>query len=67
MRTTLELDEKLLDEVVKLSGAKTKKRAVASAMEAYVRMKRRQELLAMIGSGAHGMNLKELEQLRDEG
>jgi Arc/MetJ family transcription regulator len=28
MRTTLELDEKLLEQVLKLSGAKTKKSAV---------------------------------------
>ncbi|MBI1741907.1 type II toxin-antitoxin system VapB family antitoxin [Candidatus Acetothermia bacterium] len=67
MRTTVELDEKLLEEVLKLSGAKTKRSAIAKAMEEYVRMKKREELRAMIGNYEHGMTLKELRKVRDEG
>jgi Arc/MetJ family transcription regulator len=66
MRMTLELDEKLLEQVLKLSGAKTKKSAVMAAMEEYIKMKRREELRAMIGAYEHGMTLDELAQTRDE-
>ena len=66
MRTTLELDEELLEEVVKLSGAKSKKSAIATAMEEYIKMKRREELRAMIGNYEHGMTLKELRKTRNE-
>jgi Arc/MetJ family transcription regulator len=65
MRTTVELDEKLLEEVLKLSGARTKKRAIAMVMEEYIKIKRREELRAMIGNYEHGMTLKELQEIRD--
>ena len=37
MATNLQLEEKLLDQVLKLSGKKTKKAAVTDALEEYVR------------------------------
>jgi Arc/MetJ family transcription regulator len=67
VRTTLELDQDLVEEVLKLSGAKTKKRAITTAMEEYIRMKRREELRAMIANYEHGMTLEELHKIRDEG
>lgn len=65
MRTTLELDEQLVALVMQLSGSRTKKRAIHTALEAYVKFKRRQELSDMIGSDEHGMDLAELERVRD--
>ncbi len=66
MHTTLELDEELVELVMKLSGSRTKKRAIHTALEAYVKLKRRQELHDMIGHYEHGMDLAELERVRDE-
>ena len=37
MRTTLDLDEKLLDNVVRMTGEKSKSKAVAKALEEYTR------------------------------
>jgi Arc/MetJ family transcription regulator len=66
MRTTIDVDDKLIEEAAKLSGAKTKKDAIAIALAAYVHMKKREELRAMIGQYDHGMTLKELQKIRDE-
>ena len=50
MRTTLNVDEKLLSEVVSLTGEKTKGKAVSKALAAYVPYTRIQELRGMLGT-----------------
>ena len=49
MRTTLDIDEKLILEVVKLTGERKKARAVSKALEEYIRSRRIEELRAMAG------------------
>jgi Arc/MetJ family transcription regulator len=49
MRTTLILPDGLLEKVQRLSREKSKTRAVVAAMESYVKIKGRQELLALRG------------------
>ena len=49
MRTTLDLDEKLLEEVVKLTSEKSRSKAVNKALEEYIRHKAIGDLLAMAG------------------
>lgn len=43
MRTTLAIDEELLEEVKNLSGVKTKKEAVEKALEEFVRRRRQKD------------------------
>ncbi len=50
MRTTLEIDERLLEEVTQLTGEKSKGKAVNRALEEYIRNKRIEELRAMAGT-----------------
>ena len=45
MATNLQLEEKLLERVVKLSGKKTKKAAVTDALEEYVRRREQMKIL----------------------
>ncbi len=49
MRTTLDLDPKLLEDVVKATGQKSKAKAVSSALQDYIRRIRIGELRAMAG------------------
>lgn len=49
MRTTLNVDDQLLDELVRVTHAKTKTEAVRVALSEYLRLKRKQELLALRG------------------
>jgi Arc/MetJ family transcription regulator len=64
MRTTLNLNEKLLEEVVCISGEKDKGRAVNKAMEEYVRRQKIERLLAARGAFPDLVdNIKELRRL----
>ena len=45
MRTTLDIDGKLLDSVVDATGEKTKSRAVNAALKEYIRRRHVQELI----------------------
>lgn len=49
MRTTLEIDKKLLEAVVELTGETSKSRAVNKALEEYVRRMRIEHLLSVRG------------------
>ena len=50
MRTTLNLDEKLLEEVICETGEKDKGRAVNAAMAEFIRRKKIERLLASRGA-----------------
>ena len=60
MRTTLAIDEKLLDEAKTLSGAKTKKEAVEIALDEFVRKKKAKKLLDLEGKVELSLTLREL-------
>jgi Arc/MetJ family transcription regulator len=49
MKTHIELDDELLEEVFQLGGFATKKAAVNTALAEYAKMLKRRELLAMRG------------------
>jgi Arc/MetJ family transcription regulator len=50
-RTNLVLDERLLEEAVRLSGERTYSAAVERALEAFVRRVRARRILELAGSG----------------
>jgi hypothetical protein len=50
-RTNLVLDERLLDEAVRLSGERTYSRTVERALEEFVRRVRAGRILTLAGSG----------------
>ncbi len=49
MRATLDISEELIKKVQKLSGEKSKTKAITVAMEEYVRQKKTRDLLALKG------------------
>lgn len=49
MRTNIELDDKLVSEAMRLSGASTKKEVVDLALRELVRMKKKKDLLDLVG------------------
>lgn len=49
MRATLNIPDELISEVQRLSGEKTKTRAIVTVMEDYVRRKKMEDLLALRG------------------
>jgi Arc/MetJ family transcription regulator len=59
MRTTLAINEKLLDEAKELSGAKTKKEAVEIALDEFIRRRKTRKLLDLEGKVELSFTLKE--------
>ena len=49
MRTTLDIDPKLLEDVVKVTGQRSKTKAVNTALEQYIRRAKIEDLRAMAG------------------
>ena len=60
MRTTLDVDEKLLEQVVKFTGEKNKSKAVSNALKLYLQWKATQELRAMAGKIEFVDNFEEI-------
>ena len=66
MRTTLNIDEKLLEQVTDLTREKSKGKAVNKALEEYVLRQRVEELISMFGKYDLVDNLDQLEDLEIE-
>jgi Arc/MetJ family transcription regulator len=68
MRTTVDLDEKLVREVMDLLGVKTKRQAIRRSLEALVQQQRRERLRTKLGNLELDLSLEELKGMRqDEG
>ncbi|MFP4667666.1 MAG: type II toxin-antitoxin system VapB family antitoxin [Desulfosalsimonas sp.] len=50
MRTNIVIDDELLEEAMRLGGAKTKKELISKALKEYVRTYRQKNLLDLKGS-----------------
>jgi hypothetical protein len=50
MRATLNIPDKLIEEVQNITGAKSKTKAVVTAVEEFVRKKRMEQLLSLKGA-----------------
>ncbi|MBO6535796.1 MAG: type II toxin-antitoxin system VapB family antitoxin [Balneolaceae bacterium] len=50
MRTTIDIQQELLDEVMKLTGAKTKNQAVNEALKSQIQRAKRKRLLTRKGT-----------------
>lgn len=67
MRTTVELDERLVKEVMKILGVKTKREAIGKSLEFLLNYKRRERLRARLGKMDLQLSLEELEEIRRDG
>ncbi|HEB74936.1 MAG TPA: type II toxin-antitoxin system VapB family antitoxin [Nitrospirae bacterium] len=65
LRTNIELDEKLVDEAMKLTHKKTKKELVNYALEELVKRFKRKKLLELEGKVEWQGNLDEMRKSRD--
>jgi Arc/MetJ family transcription regulator len=63
MRATLNIPDDLLSEVQKITGEKSKTKAITIAMKEYVRQKRIKELLALRGKIQIDYDWKKEEEL----
>ena len=65
MRTTIDIDAELIETVVRMTGSRSKKKAVEIAMKEFLRAKRRKELSDLIGNYEEfGITLRDLDRMR---
>lgn len=63
MRTTLNLNENIINELMRLTGAKNRSQAVNEVLEAYVREKQVQKLLELRGKLHLEENWRKLREM----
>ncbi len=66
MRTTLDLEEELLREAMRLLGVKTKREAVRRALQAVIAERRRGQLRSKLGRLDLALTLDDLAKMRPE-
>lgn len=49
MRTTINVDEELFEDLLRLTGGATKTEAIRVALQEFIRLKKKEELLGMRG------------------
>ncbi len=64
MRTTLDIDVKLLEEAMRLTRAKSKKETIDVSLKELIRQRRRERLLSRLGRFKLDLTLRKLERLR---
>ena len=63
MRTTIDINEKLVSEAMKLSKIKTKKELVNLSLQEFIRTKMRERFTSRIGKYRINLTSKELEKI----
>lgn len=67
MRTTLDIDDHILEEIVKKTNARSNKKAVENALAEYLLIKKREELANLVGNCQDfDLSLAELEDMRND-
>lgn len=67
MRTTIDIENDLIHEVMKKAGVKTKKDAIVTALKDYLRYKKIEELKGLIGNYEDfDLTLDDLKKMRNE-
>ena len=64
MRTTLDIDIKLLEEAMRLTRAKSKKETIDVSLKELIRQRRRERILSRLGRFKLDLTLRKLERLR---
>ncbi len=66
MRSTIDIDDKLLEEAKKLTSIKTKKELLNLSLRELIRKKRIEHLLSLYGSSPIDLTLEDVEEFRED-
>jgi Arc/MetJ family transcription regulator len=64
MRTLVDIQSELIEDLLKETKAKTKKEAITTAIENYLGLKKRERLASLIGNYDFSYTLEDLEKMR---
>jgi len=66
MRSTIDIDEELLEEAKRLTSIKTKKELINLSLRELIRKKRLEHLLSLYGRSPVDLSLKDIERFRED-
>ncbi|MCK4309306.1 MAG: type II toxin-antitoxin system VapB family antitoxin [Candidatus Atribacteria bacterium] len=66
MRTTINIDKRLLEEALKLTNARTKKELINLSLKEFVRRRHLEKLKKRLGKCDLNLNLSSLEEMRKD-
>ncbi len=66
MRSTIDIDDELLEEAKRLTSIKTKKELINLSLMELIRKKRIEHLLSLYGSSPVDLTLKDIEKFRED-
>jgi Arc/MetJ family transcription regulator len=64
MRTTISIDDKLVEEAQKLSAVKTKKDLIDLSLREFIQRRRLEHLAGLYGSGLVNLTVEDVEDFR---
>jgi Arc/MetJ family transcription regulator len=67
MRTLIDIQDELLEDLMKEAQTTVKKDAIVLAIKTFLDVRRREKLAALIGSYDFGYSLEDLEEMRKDG
>ena len=67
MKTLLDIQDDLMNELLKEAKTHVKKEAVILAIKTFLEVKRRERLASLIGNYEFGYSLEDLEEMRKDG
>jgi Arc/MetJ family transcription regulator len=67
MKTLIDIQDELMNDLLKEAKTTVKKEAVLLAIKTFLDVKRREKLASLIGNYEFGYSLKELEEMRRDG
>ena len=67
MRTLIDIQDDLMDDLLKEANTTVKKEAIHLAIRTFLDVKRREKLAALIGNYKFGYSIRELEEMRSDG
>jgi Arc/MetJ family transcription regulator len=65
-KTTVEIDEKLLEKAMKISGTKTKKKVIEEGLKELIKSINRNLFIKELGTFDIELSLKDLEKMRKD-
>jgi len=66
MRSTVDINEELLEEAKALTGARTKKEVIALSLRELIRKRRREHLVGLFGSSILKISPDDIEKMRED-
>jgi len=67
MRTLIDIQDDLLEDLLKEANTSVKKDAIVLAIKTFLDVRRREKLASLVGNYDFGYSLKELEEMRKDG